>query len=922
MNTTPRAHLAPPGADLADACARALVERHRAALPDLSGLVVLLPAAPAAAHLQRCLARHAGRGLLGPQVRTLAGFADARASGPPPLTPLECRLLLTEALSRYRNLFPGQDNGHVAAALFELFEELTAHDADPGDDEEAFAARLARAYVAPPLAWLSREAQIVHKLWRAFGQDTRGRSPAATYRARLRQAFAAIAPQAPVQLLGFDHFSASEAVLVAAALREGRAELWLQGRLEGHDGAATRALCQRLGVTPAPLADAPGPASALLDAAFGDDAPPRAAAGAGPDLKLVEASGPEHEARCADLAVRQALLEGARDVVVLAADRRLARRLRALLERANVPLQDAVGWALSTSRAAAALDTWLDCLGEDFQFRPMLDLLKSGFVPMDGFALGQLERDLVYRGGIEHGLARFLAAAAPGPLRLLLQRLEAAAFALPPPGTTWPARRWVERVTASLAALGMTERLQPDDAGAVLLRLLATLDAAFTRVPLSLRWDEFRELLDGALERETFVPAGGHGGVRLVTLEQSQNLRCDCLILAGATRDALPGAAAREPFFNAAVRAELGLPDEAQRRAVALARLRRALEAAPRVRVLYAGASDEEPAQPSPWLEAVQAQAAHWGWVLHDPAFARLAASAAVDVGLDGAPPAAPQPRPAPAASAELLPAELSATAHQALLDCPYQFFARSLLRLRPERAPDEDPDRRDYGERVHRILQAFTEPVDGLPPPFGEAVTAANRDRARARLEEITQAVLGPDLDRRALALTWRAEFRAAIPRLVDWLATRPPVAAVQAETELRQDLDGLPLIGRADRLETRRDGSCVVVDYKAGRTPDPADVERGEAVQLLHYALLDPRIAAVEYRPVREGARPLVLEDALPGPRDAARERLRRLLAALRAGAALPAHGDEETCGRCDYAGLCRRDDWPAAGGPGDLP
>src|SRR5262249_34595868 len=163
---------------------------------------------------------------------------------------------------------------------------------------------------------------------------------------------------------------------------------------------------------------------------------------------------------------------------------------------------------------------------------------------------------------------------------------------------------------------------------------------------------------------------------------------------------------------------------------------------------------------------------------------------------------AQPCSRPAPPAPAGLLPERLSATAHQALLDCPYRFFAERLLRLSREHAPDEDPDRSDYGERVHRILQAFTEPVEGLPPPVGEAVTAANRAQARAQLEAITRAVLAPDLERRALALTWQAEFHASIPALLDWLIARPKLKALRAEVDLTQELEGAQLNGQIDRL------------------------------------------------------------------------------------------------------------------------
>ncbi|MGQ0587779.1 MAG: PD-(D/E)XK nuclease family protein, partial [Gammaproteobacteria bacterium] len=665
------------------------------------------------------------------------------------------------------------------------------------------------------------------------------------------------------------------------------------------------------------------PLSALLDAAFAAEEKKGThpfSDTAGKDVRpllIVEAGNAEHEARCVDVAVREALLAGARDVVVLTEDRRLARRLRALLERAGVALQDPTGWALSTSRVAAALDAWLECLEGRFRFRPLLDLLKSGFADVDPQAIDRLERELVYKKGIDGGLPALIAAAQSKALESLLARLKAAAFSVPRDGGARPARRWSESLIRSLDRIGLRERLAQDDAGIELARLLGQLDGAFARVPLSLRWDEFRDLLDGAVERATFAPAAAAGPVRLLTLAQAASLRCEVLVLAGATREQLPGGSPRDPFFSQSVRGELGLPDWQRHHDLALARLRSALEGAGRVVATFSSAADDEPAQPSPWLEALEAQAARAGVSLRDTTLPRLAAGAACDIGDASAGAAVPLRRPAPATPAALLPEKLSATAHQALLDCPYRFFARSLLKLEAEHPPDEDPDRSDYGKRVHRILQAFATQVEGLPPPFPLRITAGNRGEAQRCLEDIAAAVFAPDLEQRALAMTWAAEFKASIPGLLDWMMRRPALREVRAEAELSQDLDGLRLHGILDRLETRLDGSRVIVDYKAGKVPKEADVRSGENVQLLHYALLEPQATAVEYWPLRDKKdgkhEPVDLHGAeLMELRDAARERLRRALTGLRAGAALPAQGIEDVCKHCDYDGLCRREDW----------
>lgn len=910
--TNARALLLPPQADLASQLAQAILRRHRAGLPDLSRVTVLLPAAGAAPALRRQLGRHAGGPLLGPRLLTLQQFAAERGGGPLPVPAAECRLILVEALRKYRNLFPGQSPWQLAEALYALFEELNLNAVSLPGDAEAFAGRLAGAYGARPLAALSREAQIVHMLWQAFQEETQGRSPAAAYAASLRAAFAGLRADETLWLAGFDTLAGAERDALARLPPEVALEVWLHGRGGGRDGAALLNFCAQLGREPQA---SPAPATArsrFLDGVLGG----AAAAPEHSGLALTEAEGPEHEARCVDLAVREALLDGCDSVAVVTEDRRLARRLRALLERAGIVLQDQGGWALSTSAAAAALHAWLDSYERHFQFRPLLMLLKSGFFQADPLALRTLERDLVYKAGIEAGLERYLARAAQWPqLQALLQRLADAARGLPSTGRPRPLRDWMAGVERSLKTLGLWQRFGEDEAGRRLLEILGELDAAFAQRPQSADWREFRALLDRAVERATFVPpqAGRDRRVRLLTLEQSAGLRCDALILAGATRGQIPGPPPGEPFFNQSVRGELGLPNLLQRQALGLARLRRVLEAAPRVRITYAAEQPGEPAQLSPWIEALESQALHHGLELRERTLAARAGSAGVEIAAPSAEAPQARTRPRPPAPVERLPREISATAHQRLVDCPYQFFASGCLGLRAEQAPDEDPDRSDYGQRVHRILEAFTQATGrDLPPPFTETVTPVNRAEAQQRLEQIAEAVFAPDLQSRALAHVWITEFRGSVPGLLDWLERRGP-QQVQAEVEYRCEFTpGRSLTGKADRVEAQADGSLTIVDYKTGRPPRRGDVESGESVQLSHYALLDERVRAVEYLPLREEHKALRIDTELESLRAEVGERLASSLRRLAEGAPMPALGDSGTCAWCDFQGLCRRNDW----------
>ena len=454
----PAALLISPEQNLYAASARLILGEHPA--PDLSAVTLLVPSPAAIRPLRRALAAAAGGALLGPGIVTLQAFAQARGAEGAALSPLDCRLILAGALEHYLHLFPGQDALALAEEFYALFEDLSAHAPQLAEDEQLFVRRVEQGYGAG-IAPISQEAQLVHTLWRAFLAQTRGGSPRVAYQRSLKRALHTLAGDERVWLIGFDRLASDEAEAVRGALAAGRARVLLHGRMQGRDGAALTALCALLHVEPEPAPTGRSARSAWLDAIFSGDGTPlraRLPAVATQELpRLQAADGPEHEARVADLAIRQWLLAGKRDIAVVAQDRRYSRRLRALLERAGVLLSDEVGWALSTSAAAASLVHWLDVCEQNFSFRPLLDLLKSSFFAADPQQVSELEHSIhvsASAGGYKtlaqlnsaaRALLRPLEAPARGPRRSGARNSCRACRRCrcgPTGGRTMPASRW------------------------------------------------------------------------------------------------------------------------------------------------------------------------------------------------------------------------------------------------------------------------------------------------------------------------------------------------------------------------------------------------------------------------------------------------------------------------------------------------
>ena len=97
-------------------------------------------------------------------------------------------------------------------------------------------------------------------------------------------------------------------------------------------------------------------------------------------LRLYPARSMEDEAQAAAQTIVDWIAAGKKRIALVPQDRVVARRLRALLERADIVVSDETGWKLSTTRAAAVIHTWMELVSAGGEIAPLLDFLKSPFV--------------------------------------------------------------------------------------------------------------------------------------------------------------------------------------------------------------------------------------------------------------------------------------------------------------------------------------------------------------------------------------------------------------------------------------------------------------------------------------------------------------------------------------------------------------
>jgi ATP-dependent helicase/nuclease subunit B len=939
-----------------------ILDCYAGSLPDLSACQILVAEDSCAPQLRAQLLEEAARrgfdALLGPRIDRLEQWLNR-------VSPLQRsvlsrpaqELVLAEALRAAKPIYADTDPWLLSDQLLSLFDELTRYGVSLAPDADAFQAELQQGYGVPRAGEpLQQEAAMLHTLWHAWRAQLDGDGlldPATAYQLQLE---ACGAPEGTVWVVGLTQLLPAEARWLRRLLDRDRARVILHGHTgpQGyHPGAPITELFERLGAAPPGLArrteDGLGRFVDALFADSGDNLKVRARRFAslyekdpvGSRIRLLRASDSEHEAQSVALQIRRWLLNGNQPLALVTEDRRIARRVRALLEASGIELDDAGGWALSTTSAAAIVERWLETLEEDFACSPLLDVLKSPFVAFSArdshlAHVRHLEQDIILNENIARGLDRYRhqidvrAQRLPDwseptrqGLQQMLDHLERAAAPLMPLLTgSHPAAHHITALITSLNTLGAGESLARDPAGRQLLDAIDDLHQAAGAHPVQLTWTEFRNWLGRHLERASFRVPTAPSPVKLLTLEQTRLQRFAGVVVAGCTRENLPGEPAGTVFFNQRVRAELGLPIWPQLGSRKLHGFCRVIQSAPRVLLTCHREQDGEPVAASPWVDLLDVFYRNaWGTGLEDHELESLASH-------PNARPATPDTAalpgrtqcPAPRLAASIQPKTWSVYSHQRLIDCPYRFYASDVLRLKPQDEIREFLSKSDYGSLVHRILQAFNSRVPGLPGPWSGPLSRADYEPARDLLTRISEAVFARAVGENFQARSWLKQWLNILPHYLSWEIERrqewqPHDIEARAD---RQITPHLRIGGRIDRIDRCAD-AVALVDYKTGRPPRPEDVLCGEAVQLPSYALMiDPPVERLDYLELARDkvtTRTCAEGEALHELLEQMAERLVRLSESLRGQAPLPAWGTPDVCGYCEFAGVCRRESWSGA-------
>jgi ATP-dependent helicase/nuclease subunit B len=607
-------------------------------------------------------------------------------------------------------------------------------------------------------------------------------------------------------------------------------------------------------------------------------------------LVLRRASDAEDEAEQAAACVLEHVACGRSPLALVAQDRVLTRRVRALLAEQGVRVRDETGWTLSTTRAAAAIVAMLRAAAWDANADAVLDWAKQA-PAMASDDVDQLEADL-RRAGVRDWRAAVIDGNASRFIESVRAALQAAR----------PLAAWLRALRAALQSAGQWTQLLQDTAGQAVIDALHLQEHAadeFAEAAQRMSLGAFSAWTGQVLEAGSFVPPHPEQEqVVLLPLSQLLGRPMAAVVIPGCDENNLSASPDLPGLWTPAQRALLGLPTREHLAQAIAASWHNALGAA-HVDILWRAGDAGESLLPSVLVQQLRLEVPE---LAPDP---RPTRSLLAQVGA----------MPAPAAP-DLTVSQLSASAYEDLRRCPYRFFALRMLRLQESDELDTELGKRDFGNWLHLVLRHFHEALAAAP-------TASETGRS-AMLDQAAEQA-SADL---ALAANEFLPFAASWPQVrsayLQWLAGHEATGARYRAGEVKREmpLGPLTLVGRIDRIDTLADGSALVIDYKTeGRARTQERIRHpGEDTQLAFYgALLEDDTLGAMYLNVAESdaTKAFEMRDVVQW-RDQLLMAIGHDMAGIADGAALPALGAGSACDYCAARGLCRKDFWRDASPP----
>jgi ATP-dependent helicase/nuclease subunit B len=679
--------------------------------------------------------------------------------------------------------------------------------------------------------------------------------------------------------------------------------------------------------------------------------------------RLIAAKRFEELAWAAAKTVEQHLIDGKTQLALVAQDRLVARRARALLSRLGPALniRDETGWKLSTTRAAAALNSWLELIKapkDGPSAKTLLEFLQNPFLDLEKILNRDTEACIGLIAELEDILVGSKAESGWKTFHLAIEGAQNNAAkssgALPSPALfallqfvrerhhEWltlkvDCTKAYAQLQANLQATGMAQNLEKDSAGKQLLEVLKTFDLGKAQHQgISIRLSEWLSLLKTVIEEASYQEAGkeAHAMLSILPLSSTRLRDFEAVVVVGCDEQQLPAYSEPPLFFSDALNQLLKTSTIAMQFVQQARDLSQLLVSCTNVDLLWQSKSNNgEPLRPSAWIQRLQNQV-EWEAIstqLSKRTFEAAPMKMAVAHFEEDLP----------------MPLSMSPSAYKALRDCPYRYYVRSLLGLRKNKEFDEGFDASLAGQTLHKLLKRFYQALktqEHINPTL-KTIQEQRRSWMEQNLNVCSEQEFAALIEGDARVMGALRDWQKQIPSFVDWQLQREQTGWQYFDGEVRvgfdlpfKDADGnskiIRIEGFADRYDINVENNQIasVIDYKNQRfervkvraehiLDDPqlliyarAANEGQDSHQLTGHQVVQAEWVALKADITKGERKALRSQEVVDMPKMMQQfsEQMTEDVEQLWAKKPMQAFAPEGVCQYCEARGICRKGIW----------
>ena len=645
------------------------------------------------------------------------------------------------------------------------------------------------------------------------------------------------------------------------------------------------------------------------------------------DHLIFKAQGFEDAAWQGAGAIEKFLQDGHQHIALIAQDRLVARRMRALLARfgGGLSVHDETGWKLSTTRAAASVMSWMDVIRHPAgpSSIELIDFLKNPYIDWSAFGIAHdqasdclsfLEQRLI-EADVRGSWPGFILALGSdndetNSLVSIIRQLKNQSYRWQSASNSCLA--WLDLLEQDLLDLGMSASLSKDIAGQ---QLLASLSPMRLLNQHSMKQSEWLSLLSSMLEDASYIESNPRqsASVTILPLSATRLRRFDAWVMVGCDDTQLPSLSDSPMFLSAQLKKLLGCKTQEAEFIQQAMDLSQLMTSHQHWRMIWqsVGATGE-PRQPSPWLQRLYVNHAE---LLKDKLEVSSTSYESMPVG---------QPKPS-LPNDFVKPASISPSAYRALRECPYRYYVTRLLGLKERSSLDVEVDLSLVGKTLHAALYDF---YHGLKTQALETDNVYERTKLlKQRLYAISHKHFKPllEVDGRWLA-AW-IEWETLIPSWIDWHVQREQSGWVfhdgekQVGFDLQTRFGEIRVSGVVDRLDMHPQHGVEVIDYKFSSKNSITKKKNNlqDDPQLIIYAKAVNEHDMMNRQPTTTASWISVKEDDARVEVEDLKSEMKELPAqmigdieALWGGSPMAASAPDSICQYCQARGICRKGMW----------